>query len=56
MQKLFIPGIFMVLVKVFIELGFGSLTFLVAARLLNMEEMNTGLVRRVLNLLRIPWL
>jgi hypothetical protein len=56
MQKLFIPGIFMALVKLFIELGFGSLAFLVVARLLKMEEMNTGLVRRVLNLLRIPWL
>jgi putative peptidoglycan lipid II flippase len=56
MPKLFIPGIFMALVKLSIELGFGSLVFLIAARLLKMEEMNTGLVRRVLNLLRIPWL
>ncbi len=56
MQKLFIPGILMALVKLFIELGFGSAVFLVVARLLKMEEMNTGLVRRVIRLLRIPWL
>lgn len=55
-QKLFIPGILMALTKLLIELGCGSLVFLVIARLLNMEEMNTGLVRRVLNLLHIPWL
>lgn len=54
--QLFIPGILAALVKLIIELGAGSLAFLVVARLLHMEEMNTGLVRRVLNLLRIPWL
>ena len=56
MDKLFIPGILASLVKLLIELGLGSLAFLVVARLLHMEEMNTGLVRRVLNLLRVPWL
>lgn len=56
MQKLFIPGIAKALVKLFIELGCGSLVFLVVARLFHMEEMNSGLVRRVLNILRIPWL
>ncbi len=56
MQKLFIPGILMALFKLLIELGAGSITFLVVARLLHMEEMNSGLVRRVLNMLRIPWL
>ncbi|MEO7019494.1 MAG: murein biosynthesis integral membrane protein MurJ [Ktedonobacteraceae bacterium] len=56
MQKLFVPGILMALVKLLIELGFGSAAFLVVARLFNMEEMNSGLVRRVLNLLRVPWL
>jgi len=55
-QKLFIPGILMALVKLLIELGIGSAAFLVVARLLHMEEMNSGLVRRVLNILRIPWL
>ncbi|MGH2506603.1 MAG: murein biosynthesis integral membrane protein MurJ [Ktedonobacteraceae bacterium] len=54
--KLFVPGIFMALTKLLIELGCGSAAFLVVARLLKMEEMNSGLVRRVLNLLRIPWL
>jgi putative peptidoglycan lipid II flippase len=56
MQKLFIPGILKALTKVFIELGIGSAIFLIVARLLKMEEMNTGLVRRVINLLHIPWL
>jgi putative peptidoglycan lipid II flippase len=56
MNQLFIPGILAALVKLLIELGLGSLAFLVVARLLHMEEMNSGLVRRVLNLLRIPWL
>jgi putative peptidoglycan lipid II flippase len=56
MPKLFIPGILMALTKLVIELGFGSVVFLVVARLLKMEEMNTGLVRRVIRLLRIPWL
>jgi len=56
MPKLFLSGILLALVKLFIELGFGSIAFLIVARLLKMEEMNSGLVRRVLNLLRIPWL
>jgi putative peptidoglycan lipid II flippase len=55
-DKLFIPGILAALVKLLIELGLGSLAFLIVARLLHMEEMNSGLVRRVLNLLRVPWL
>lgn len=56
MPRLAIGGIFMALFKLLLELGFGSSVFLVAARLLKMEEMNTGLVRRVLNLLKVPWL
>ena len=56
MQRLPLTGIFLALFKLFIELGFGSFVFLIVARLLQMEEMNTGLVRRVLNMLRIPWL
>src|SRR5205807_875893 len=48
MQKLFIPGILMALTKLFLELIPGSLAFLIAARLLKMQEMNSGLVRRVL--------
>lgn len=55
-QKLFVPGILMALTKLLIELGCGSFAFLVTARLLKMEEMDSGLVRRVLNLLHIPWL
>jgi putative peptidoglycan lipid II flippase len=56
MSRLAIGGIFLALFKLLIELGLGSAVFLVAARLLQMEEMNSGLVRRVLNLLRVPWL
>ena len=56
MPRLAVTGIFLALFKLFIELGFGSFVFLIVARLLQMEEMNTGLVRRVLNMLRIPWL
>lgn len=56
MTRLAIGGMFMALFKLLLELGLGSVVFLVAARLLKMEEMNTGLVRRVLNLLKVPWL
>jgi putative peptidoglycan lipid II flippase len=56
MSQLFLPGILKALLKLLIELGAGSLVFLVVARLLHIEEMNSGLVRRVLRLLRIPWL
>ncbi|MGH2480470.1 MAG: murein biosynthesis integral membrane protein MurJ, partial [Ktedonobacteraceae bacterium] len=56
MTRLSITGIFMALFKLLIELGVGSMIYLVVARLFKMEEMNSGLVRRVLNLLRIPWL
>jgi putative peptidoglycan lipid II flippase len=56
MDKLFIPGMLAALTKLLVELVGGALAFLVTARLLHMEEMNSGLVRRVLNLLRIPWL
>lgn len=56
MTRLAVPGIFMALLKLLLELAAGSLTYLVVARLFKMEEMNSGLVRRVLNLLRIPWL
>lgn len=56
MQKLFTLDILKSVGKLLVELAFGSLAFLVVARLLNMEEMNSGLVRRVINLLRIPWL
>lgn len=55
-DKLFIPGILAAVGKLLIELGCGALVFLVVARLQHMEEMNSGLVRRVLNILRIPWL
>jgi putative peptidoglycan lipid II flippase len=56
MTKLYVPGMLMALVKLLVELLAGIAAFLVTARLLNMEEMNTGLVRRVLNLLHVPWL
>jgi putative peptidoglycan lipid II flippase len=56
MTKLYVPGMLMALVKLLVELLAGISAFLVTARLLDMEEMNTGLVRRVLNLLHVPWL
>lgn len=56
MQKLFTLDILKAVAKLLIELGIGSVAFLIVARLLKMEEMNSGLVRRVINLLRIPWL
>ena len=56
MQRLAVTGIFLSLFKLLIELAFGSAAFLITARLLKMEEMNSGLVRRVLNMLRVPWL
>ena len=56
MPKLFIHGILMAILKLLIELVAGAAAFLVVARLLKMEEMNSGLVRRVIQLLRLPWL
>ena len=56
MPKLFIHGILMAMIKLLIELVAGAAAFLVVARLLKMEEMNSGLVRRVIQLLRLPWL
>lgn len=55
-HTLIISGILKALLKLLIELGIGSLVFLVAARLLKIEEMNSGPVRRILNRLRISWL
>ncbi len=54
--RLDVLGILLSIMKLLIELGAGVVTFLVVARLLKMEEMNSGLVRRVLNILRVPWL
>ncbi|HLZ60333.1 MAG TPA: hypothetical protein VKR06_25585 [Ktedonosporobacter sp.] len=56
MPKLLLAGILMALTKLLLELSFGSLAFLVVARLLKMEEMHSGLVGRALKFLRIPWL
>lgn len=54
--NLYIPGILQAIVKLLIELGAGTLVFLVLARLLKMNEMNYGMVRRVLDRLHVPWL
>lgn len=54
--KLYVPGILQAVVKLLIELGAGTLVFLVVARLLRMDELNHGMVRRVLNRLHVPWL
>lgn len=55
-NTLAIGGIFKALLKLLLELAVGSLVFLVAARLLKIEEMDTGPVRRILNRLKISWL
>lgn len=55
-NTLIISGILKALLKLLIELGIGSLVFLIMARLLKIEEMNSGPVRRILNRLRISWL
>jgi putative peptidoglycan lipid II flippase len=55
-NTLIISGILKALLKLLIELGIGSLVFLVLARLLKIEEMNSGPVRRILNRLHISWL
>jgi putative peptidoglycan lipid II flippase len=55
-NTLIINGILKAGLKLLIELGIGSLVFLILARLLKMEEMNSGPVRRILNRLHIPWL
>ena len=55
-NTLVISGILIALLKLLIELVLGSLVFLIAARLLKIEEMNSGPVRRILNRLHISWL
>jgi putative peptidoglycan lipid II flippase len=55
-NTLIISGILKAGLKLLIELGIGSLVFLILARLLNIEEMHSGPVRRILNRLRISWL
>lgn len=55
-NTLIISGILKAGLKLLLELGIGSLAFLILARLLKIEEMNSGPVRRILNRLRIPWL
>ena len=55
-NTLAVGGVLLALIKLLIEIGVGSVVFLLAARYLNIEERNTGLVRRVLNRLRITWL
>lgn len=55
-NTLIIGGILRALLKLLIELGVGSLVFLCMARLLRIEEMNSGPVRRILDRLHVPWL
>jgi putative peptidoglycan lipid II flippase len=55
-NTLAVGGILLALVKLLIEIGIGSVVFLLMARFLNIEERNTGLVRRALNRLHITWL
>lgn len=55
-MPLALSGVIGAVSKLLIELGVGAAVFLIVARCQNMEEMNTGLVRRVINMLRLPWL
>jgi len=55
-NTLIVSGILKAGLKLLIELGIGSLVFLILARLLKIEELNSGPVRRILNRLHIPWL
>jgi putative peptidoglycan lipid II flippase len=55
-NTLSMSGILKALLKLLIELSIGSLVFLFMARLLKIEEMNSGPVRRILKRLRISWL
>jgi len=51
-----LSGIFLALTKLLIELGIGSLVFLITAKLLKIEEVESGPVRKILNRLHISWL
>ena len=55
-HTLSVSGIFHALIKLLIELGIGSLVFLIIARRLNIEEMESGPVRKILNRLHVAWL
>lgn len=54
-NTLIISGILKAGLKLLIELSIGSLVFLILARLLKIEEMDSGPVRRILNRLHISW-
>jgi putative peptidoglycan lipid II flippase len=49
-------GVILALIKLLIELGIGSLVFLIAAKRLKIEEIESGPVRKLLNRLHISWL
>ncbi len=51
-----LSGVFLALIKLLIELAVGSLVFLLIARRLNLEELESGPVRRILNRLHISWI
>ncbi len=55
-HTLSVSGIFLALIKLLIELGIGALVFLIIARRLNIEEMESGPVRKILNRLHVAWL
>ncbi len=55
-NRLSVGGVFLALFKLLIELGVGSVVFLRLAQYLNIEERNSGMVRRILNRLHITWL
>lgn len=53
--RLLVPGIFLALLKLLLEVSTGATAFLIVARLLRIKEMHSGLAGRVLKFLKIPW-
>lgn len=49
-------GTLMAAIKLLLELGVGAVIYLRIARLLHIEELNSGPIRRLLNRLKLSWL
>ncbi|MBV9259636.1 MAG: murein biosynthesis integral membrane protein MurJ [Ktedonobacteraceae bacterium] len=51
-----LSGVFLALIKLLLEVSIGSQIFLIIAKRLKIEEIESGPVRKLLNRLHIPWL
>jgi len=49
-------GVLLAFIKLFIEIAIGAFVYLFVARRLDIEEINSGPVRRLLNRFHITWL